>query len=110
MKQYTVDELRPQDYEKIKDYLNENLSGGGIDGVYWIPIDSDLLSREQAAHTDCHPLYFMADLEPDQLSCELLVRTQNKIRCTCMGYATETQRNWVIRYIDGIFDTLNIAA
>ena len=106
MKQYTVDELRPQDYERIKEYLNENLSSGGIDGVYWIPIDPDLLSEEQAAHTECRPLYFMADLETDRLSCELLVRTKTRMRCDCIQYATEQQRNWLIESIDNVFNRL----
>ena len=109
MKQYVIDELRPKDYEYLKSYMSENLSAGSIDGVYWISIEPGLLTEEQAAHIECQPLYFVADLEPTRLSCELLVRTNSKIRCSCMGYATESQRNWVIRYIDGIFDKLNIA-
>ncbi len=108
MKQYVIDELRPKDYEKVKMYLNENLKASGIDGIYWIFIEPELLTEEQAAHIECQPLCFGVDLETDRLTCELLVRTQRKVKCTCIGYATEIQRNWVIRYIDGIFDKLEI--
>ena len=109
MKQYVIDELKPKDYEYLKRYLNENLSAGSIDGVYWIPIEPDLLTEEQAAHIECQPFYFIADLEPTRLSCEFLIRTHSRLRCSCMGYATEQQRNWVIRYIDNIFNKLDIA-
>ena len=108
MKQYVIDELRPKDYEDLKSYLNDNLSAGSIDGVYWISIEPGLFTEEQAAHTECQPFYFVADLEPTRLSCEFLVRTHSKIRCSCMGYATERQRNWIIRYIDDIFKKLDI--
>ncbi|MBW1697526.1 MAG: hypothetical protein JRH18_05240 [Deltaproteobacteria bacterium] len=110
MKQYVIDELRTEDYEKIKRYFNDNLGAGGIDGIYWIPIEPDLLTQKQAVHTQCQPLYFMVDLKPDRLCCELLVRTQYRVRCSCIDYATDSQRNWLIRYIDCILNKLNITA
>ena len=108
MKQYVIDELRPSDYEKIKPYLNDKFDSGTMDGIYWIPIDSDMLTEAQAEHTECQPIYFALDLEPDRLICELLLRTKKRVRCSCMGYATEDQRNWLIRFADTIFKVLNI--
>ena len=110
MKQYVVDELRPGDNQKLKRHLDERFTRGSIGGVYWIPIVADLLTDEQAEHTDCHPLCFAIDLEPDKLTCELLLRTRNRIRCSCIGYATEAQRNWAVRFIDTIFEELDITA
>jgi hypothetical protein len=30
------------------------------------------------------------------------------MRCSCMGYATEKQRTWLIGFADAIFDELGI--
>ncbi len=108
MKQYVIDELRPADYEKIRAYLDENLDASGLDGIYWILLDQDILNNVQAEHTGCQPFYFAIDLEPTIMACELLVRSKNIIRCNCVGYATEKQRNWFIQVVDAIFEKLEI--
>ena len=38
MKQYLVDELRPHDYEALKNYLDEQFGQAEMDGIYWIPV------------------------------------------------------------------------
>jgi len=108
MKQYVIDELRPTDYEKVRAYLDENLDVSGIVGVYWVPLGRDILSNIQAEHTECQPFCFAIHLEPTIMACELLVRSKNIIRCNCIGYATEKQRNWFIQTIDAIFEKLEI--
>ena len=50
MKQYVIDEIRPQDFEKVKGYLEETYGGAGVDGLYWVPVDEALLSGVQQAH------------------------------------------------------------
>lgn len=110
MKQYVVDELRPADHRALKAYFDENLSDGALDGLYWKSIDDTLLSDKQAAHTQCAPFYVALVLAPESLSCELLVRTRNRIRCDCMAYVTTRQRNWLVEWMDGVFDELGIIA
>ncbi len=110
MKQYVVDELRPGDHGALKNYLDEHLSLAGVDGLYWKTIDDTLLTRKQAAHAQCVPFCFALALRPESLSCELLVRTKNRIRCDCMAYATVEQRNWIIQWMDDVFRTLGIIA
>jgi len=109
MKQYVVDELRYQDYEKINAYLDETYGPVSVSGVYWIPVDPELLTAEQKAHTECRPFYMAVELAEKQLSCEFLVRTRNRVRCSCMGYATERQRNWIIGIVDDMLDQLGIS-
>ena len=109
MKQHIIDELRYNDYEKIKLYLTENLGTSEVDGIYWLPLEKRLLTDEQASHNECLPLFFVIDLRPERISCELLVRTKNRIKCTCIGYATEKQRNWLIRYADDMLNRLEIS-
>jgi len=108
MKQYVIDDLRPNDYELIKAFMEKNYSSSKVDGIYWIQLDQNILTDIQAEHTDCQPFYFAVDLEPNLIAFEMLIRTQKKMRCDCMGYATETQRNWLIRIADSIFDALEI--
>ena len=110
MKQYVIDELRPVDYNKLKDFFHDHFSPSPVDGIYWLTVESDLLTTEQAEHTDCHPLCFAIDLEEDRLAFELLLRSQNRMRCSCMDYATEKQRNWLIQYADSILEQLEIKA
>jgi len=110
MKQYVIDELRPADHKKLKEFFHDHLNTSRVDGIYWLPVESDSLTAEQTEHADCHPLCFAIDLESDRLAFELLLRTQNRMRCSCTGYATETQRNWLIRYADTILEQLEIKA
>ena len=108
MKQYLIDELRPDDYQRLKAYLDENFGASSVAGLYWIPLRSELLDTVQQAHTQCQPFYVAVELEPDRLACELLGRTTNRVRCDCIQYATEIQRNWIIQSIDAIFEKLNL--
>jgi len=108
MKQYVIDELRFEDFKKIKTYLDDKFTASILDGIYWIPIEKRVLTDAQSGHLGCHPFFFAMRLEQNSLSCELLVRTRNRIRCECMDYANGDQRNWFIRRVDSIFDTLNI--
>ncbi|MBF0099656.1 MAG: hypothetical protein HQK77_01985 [Desulfobacterales bacterium] len=108
MKQYVIDELRPQDYQKIKQYLSDCYGASGVEGIYWIPVPNELLTTIQQQHSACQPFYVVIDLERHMLSCELLVRTQSKVRCECISYATESQRNWLISFIDDMLTQLHL--
>jgi len=108
MKQFVIDELRPMDYEKLKNYLDARFGAAALSGIYWMPIAPEILSDIQREHTECQPLYFALDLNPDRISVELLVRTKIRMRCSCMAYATEKQCNWLMGRVDAIFDQLEI--
>ena len=103
MKQYIIDELRPADREKIGSILEDKFGKPVMDNIYWISLAPDHYTDVQAAHNDCQPFYFAIELAPDALACELLVRTKQRVRCNCIDYATEKQRNWIIRLIDDLF-------
>ena len=108
MKQYVIDELRPADHKTLKTYLEEHYGPAALGSIYWIPISTDLLTELQLEHRQCQPHYFALELAQDQVACELLVRTKNTVRCSCMAYATKKQRNWLIELIDTIFSRLEI--
>lgn len=103
MKQYIIDELRPADWEKIGNLLEAKFGKPVMDNIYWVTLDPDLYTDDQTAHRDCQPFYFAIELAPHALACELLVRTKQRVRCHCIAYATEKQRNWLIRLIDDLF-------
>ena len=108
MKQYVIDELRPADHRTLKTYLEQHFGPAALGSIYWIPLDRQWLTELQAEHRQCQPHYFALDLSRDRVACELLVRTKNNVRCSCMAYATAKQREWLIEMIDGIFNRLKI--
>ena len=108
MKQYVIDEIRAADHEKIKAYLDAEFGPAEMGGIYWIQVPEEKLSELQAAHKPCHPFFFALDLEPERLACELLIRTRTRIRCDCISYAAESQRNWLISVVDAMFEKLEI--
>lgn len=108
MKQYVVDELRAADYESLKTYMQTHYGPAALDGIYWIPLENDLLTDIQKAHRACQPHYFAVDLAKSRLVLELLVRTPSTLRCDCIRYATQAQRNWLIALVDDIFTQLEI--
>ena len=108
MKFYAIDELRYQDYEKLRDYLPTRFTKGSLPGIFQIPIGADHLSREQAAHEACQPFYCAVELEENRIAVEFLVRSKNRLRCSCIGYAEERTRIWLMRLIDEIFEDLGL--
>lgn len=108
MKQYVIDELRPADFIKLKDFLEKSFEISEVGYLYWIRLADEVLTPLQMQHRECYPFFFAVELEPDRISFELLVRTRNRVRCDCMAYATEDQRNWLIHSVDSIFNRLNI--
>ncbi len=108
MKQYVIDEIRPGDFKVLKEYLDAHYGPARLGGVYRIPLEPALYSQAQKSHADCHPFYFALELKLDALCCELLVRTDNRIRCECIANAGIEQRNWLIDSVDAIFERLSI--
>ena len=108
MKQYVIDEIRPQEQARIKEYLDRHYGPAEMGEIYWIPVEPVLYDPLQASHADCHPLYFAVQLVPASLAAELLVRTKSRMRCDCIRYATEDQFLWFVRLLDAIFERLGI--
>ena len=110
MKSYVIDELRYQDYEKIKAYLDETYGQDPLGGLYWLPLPETQESPVQEGHGDCRPFYLALELLEDRLVCELLVRTRERVSCSCISYATAEQREWLIEVVDAIFEKLELIA
>jgi hypothetical protein len=109
MKQYVVDQIRPEDFERIKQAVDDRFGPPKLDTVYRVVLPPDQLAAPQQGHPDCGPFYLALELLPDRLCCELLVRASRIIRCDCIGYATVDQRNWLIAEIDALLQELEIS-
>jgi len=88
MKQYVIDGFTLKDYTALKQYFDTYLEAATVGGIYWLELDSGVLTETQASHKACGPHVFALMLEEDALFCELLVRIKTNIRCDCMGSAT----------------------
>lgn len=114
MRSYLIEDLADNDYKAVCEAFDDLGVRGSLEGIWYLPLPEDLLQPEQKAHLgECGP-YFMA-LEgvdsPDQnsLRMELLVRARNKIRCSCVCYATPAQRRHMVEYLDRFIEELGIA-
>jgi hypothetical protein len=108
MKHYRVDELRPEDFEKLKAHMDEHFGPCQVESLYWIPLEDHLLDEVQKTHHGCQPFCFAVELGPDEIAFELLIRTRNRMRCDCIRYANSAQRENIFRFADSIFETLKI--
>ena len=117
MRSYLIEDLVEDDFKKIAGALNELELLGPLEGIYYLPLPEELLQQEQQAHLgECGP-YFMAlelvdgasEMSECQVKLELLVRARNKIRCSCVSYATSPQRRHMIEYLDQFIEELEIS-
>jgi hypothetical protein len=109
MKQYVVDQLRYPDFEKLKACLDQTWGPAELGGIYWIRLEEGLLTPVQAEHRECQPLVAALELQETRLSLELLVRTRSRIRCSCIAYADDRQRSWLIGVVDRMLAQLEIS-
>ena len=100
MRQYRIDELSREERANIESYLKRTLRRAPMDGVYWIEVPQDLLSAEQRDHGECGPFFIAVELEPEAVCFELLVRSQTNLHSSCIAYASEAQREFVLRFAD----------
>jgi hypothetical protein len=110
MRQYVIDQLSREELANIESYLKRTLKPGPVDGLYWIEVPQDLLSGDQQGHVDCGPFFFAVELETESVCFELLVRSQSNLHCSCIAYATPSQRDLVLRFADQMLEGEQIRA
>lgn len=117
MRSYLLEDLYEADIEKISEALKEMDLQGPLEGIFYLPMPEELLQQEQKDHLgECGP-YFMAleviegasEMSECQLKLELLVRGRNKMRCSCITYATPPQSQHMIGYLDQFIEELEIS-
>ena len=106
---YVIDEIKKADIEKVRAYLKGKNYKSPIEDIFWIQIPEELLNAIQKEHfASCGPYIFSLELGRDFIKLELLVRATNKIRCSCISFATKQQRDYAINLVENIyFSALN---
>ena len=110
MRQYVIDQLSKEERANIDSYLKRSLKPGPVEGLYWIELPQDLLSGDQREHEDCGPFLLAVELEAESASFELLVRSHSNLHCSCIAYATPSQREFVLRFVDQMLEEEKIKA
>jgi hypothetical protein len=108
MKQYVIDELRPGEYERIKNHLEAACGPAELSGIFWLALDPSVYTEIQAAHTECQPFYAALRLSEQAVAVEFLIRTRSRVRCDCMAYATAAQTAWLMERLDAMLAELGI--
>ena len=110
MRQYVIDQLSREERANIESYLKRTLKPGPVDGLYWVEVPQDLLSGDQRGHEACGPFFFAVELESESVCFELLIRSQSNLHCSCIAYATPSQRDFVLRFADQMLEGEQIRA
>lgn len=100
MRQVVIDQLSKEEEEKAVRYLERNARPGPMAGIFWLPLPTRLWSGTQQDHAGCGPFYFAIEIMETSVSFELLVRSQTALHCSCIGYATGVQREFLLNFID----------
>jgi hypothetical protein len=108
MKQYILDEIVRPDLPRIKVYLDEKAQPSGLEGIWWVELGEAQLSEAQMAHPDCQPHCIAVELGRDFVKFEFLVRSRRTMRCSCIGYATRPQRDWIMEFADRLVNDLEL--
>lgn len=109
MRSYRIDELQPTDVVRLGKALEARDMKSTMDDIYWLDLPRDLYSEEQRAHCqECGPYSVGVETGEDWIGVEFLVRARNRMRCSCVCYASPAQRNFVINEIDRTMRELDI--
>lgn len=95
--------------EKLINHLQEDLTASSLPDVFWLPVPKELLSDEQASHSECLPHRVAVVLDYDSMKVEMLVRSATSLRCSCTGYVSEAQRAWLISWVDQLIAELELS-
>ncbi|MFO7817388.1 MAG: hypothetical protein ACQES5_10850 [Thermodesulfobacteriota bacterium] len=109
MRCYMVDEVSPEDVGRIEQRLSEMGLQGGLPGIYKLPVPRNMLSDIRTEHfSECGPYYMALETDEGWIKLEFLVRSEEKIRCACVGYASPELRMHMINYMDGLLEELKV--
>jgi hypothetical protein len=108
MRSILLDELRAEEIEKIRDYLNEVAVLSNIEGLHWLFLDDDCLSDEQKSlKKEKGPYKISVETGKDFAKVELYVRADS-IENAGGAVATEKQLLFVHRFLNKMARDLNL--
>jgi len=109
MRLFQINELKDDEKNKIKAYLEKITAKSDLDTLFWLEIPEEFLDDEQKNHKECMPFCFAIEIGNwDFVNFEFLVRSRNKIRCSCIKFANKQQREFLFDFIDKLTNDLSI--
>jgi hypothetical protein len=106
VKQYLLDEISKGDLPRVREYLHEHAKAARLEDIWWVDLPEDLLSPEQFSHRDCRPFRFAVEVGDTFVRFEFLIRSEQTMRCACIGYATRPQRDFILAFADRLVEEL----
>ena len=108
MRHYQLDEIARIDIPRVREYLNQHAQAAGLEDIWWVDLQEDLLSPDQFSHRDCQPFRFAVELGQNFVRFEFLIRSLQTMRCSCIGYATRQQRDFILAFADRLVEDLEL--
>ena len=109
MRSILIDEIVPEDMEKLEAWLMEQELGGGIERLYHFQLPPKLLTPIQQEHAaECGPFYMAVETGRDGVKLDLLVLDKRILRCACIAYATAEQEAHMRNYLENLLQDLSI--
>lgn len=110
MRQLLIDDLSREERANIENYLKRTLQPSIVKDIFWLVLPDDLLGAAQQGHGACGPFRLGVEMGKDSVSFELLVRSETNLHCSCIGYATKLQRDFVLSFVDQLLAEEKIRA
>lgn len=108
MRQYLLDEISRADVKRVRDYLNDHALPSSLEDIWWIELQDDLLNATQYSHRQCKPYQFAIELGDNFVRFEFLIRSQQTMRCSCIGFANRQQRDFIMAFADRMVAELDL--
>ncbi len=109
MRSFLIDEISPDNMEKLETWLKAQELQSAIDRLYHFPLPPKLLTAIQQEHAaTCGPFYMAVETGQDWIKLELLVRAKQIMRCACIAYATSEQQEHMATYLENLLTDLTI--
>lgn len=110
MRQFVIDEISFLERDNLESFLKRTLKPGPMEGIFWLELPDDLLGEAQQGHDQCAPFYMAVELDDKRLCFEMLVRSKTNLHCTCIAWATDSQRQFLLDFIDRMLEEEQIRA
>lgn len=110
MRQFVIDQLSPKERQAVRLHLTKTAEAGPLENMFWLKLETEMLTETQRSHPDCGPFYLAIELGEDSVSFELLVRSQSTLHCQCIAYASPAQREFLLDFIDAMTADLALKA
>jgi hypothetical protein len=111
VRSYVIEELLPEHVRRLCLHLEREGYKGPIEDIYWFELPRELYTEAQHEHAgECGPYVLSLEAGGSWIKLELLVRARNRLRCSCIAYATPQQRARFIDWLDSVLRNLDIPA